>query len=237
MMFILIQPDQEPAFKKIRVLEETTVEVGDGKMYKCKESLDGVSWVRDRLLGTGGCGSVSSATKWNPNSVNIPTQVVVKSRKLRHASTLIHEKSILSSLTTSPHVIKCYGDVLTPHWGEGDACNVLLELCELSLHDRIMKCEGSGFPDMEVRVYTKDILRGLKHVHGENIIHCDIKPENILLKRDELVRKGSYAAKLADFGVAVDKKSGNEPRSRRGTYTVVHVAGVGDGEGVWVCRR
>ncbi|MEB3213114.1 MAG: serine/threonine-protein kinase [Leptolyngbyaceae bacterium] len=43
-----------------------------------------------------------------------------------------------------------------------------------------------------------DILTGLQHAHHKNIVHCDIKPENILLK---LTSKG-WTAKISDFGVA-----------------------------------
>ncbi|MEY3304433.1 MAG: serine/threonine-protein kinase [Pseudanabaena sp.] len=43
-----------------------------------------------------------------------------------------------------------------------------------------------------------DILMGLEHAHAANIIHCDIKPENILLK---ITDKG-WQAKISDFGIA-----------------------------------
>ncbi|NUN64271.1 serine/threonine protein kinase [Pseudanabaena biceps] len=43
-----------------------------------------------------------------------------------------------------------------------------------------------------------DILLGLEHAHAANIIHCDIKPENVLLK---ITSKG-WLAKISDFGIA-----------------------------------
>jgi serine/threonine-protein kinase len=43
-----------------------------------------------------------------------------------------------------------------------------------------------------------DILKGLENAHKKGIVHCDIKPENILLK---LTSKG-WIAKISDFGVA-----------------------------------
>jgi len=43
-----------------------------------------------------------------------------------------------------------------------------------------------------------DILLGLEHAHGANIIHCDIKPENILLK----ITPTGWLAKISDFGIA-----------------------------------
>ncbi len=43
-----------------------------------------------------------------------------------------------------------------------------------------------------------DILNGLDHAHSRNIIHCDIKPENILLT---LQPKG-WITRISDFGIA-----------------------------------
>ncbi len=45
---------------------------------------------------------------------------------------------------------------------------------------------------------VNDILLGLEHAHAVNIIHCDIKPENVLLK---ITAKG-WMAKISDFGIA-----------------------------------
>ncbi len=42
------------------------------------------------------------------------------------------------------------------------------------------------------------ILSGLTHAHDQNIIHCDIKPENILLD----VRSQNMVPRIADFGIA-----------------------------------
>jgi serine/threonine protein kinase len=43
-----------------------------------------------------------------------------------------------------------------------------------------------------------EILEGLKYAHSLNIVHCDIKPENILLK----FTKTGWQAKISDFGIA-----------------------------------
>ncbi|MEB3355517.1 MAG: serine/threonine-protein kinase [Synechococcales bacterium] len=43
-----------------------------------------------------------------------------------------------------------------------------------------------------------DILMGLEHAHKQGIVHCDIKPENILLS----LRSDGWLAKISDFGIA-----------------------------------
>ncbi|KGF72043.1 hypothetical protein DO97_13570 [Neosynechococcus sphagnicola sy1] len=43
-----------------------------------------------------------------------------------------------------------------------------------------------------------DVLAGLDHAHRQGIIHCDIKPENILLS----VQPTGWRARISDFGIA-----------------------------------
>jgi serine/threonine protein kinase len=46
-----------------------------------------------------------------------------------------------------------------------------------------------------------DVLEGLKHLHHNNIIHRDLKLENVLLMRDPKNNQ-EIRAKICDFGFA-----------------------------------
>ena len=58
------------------------------------------------------------------------------------------------------------------------------------------------------------LLEGTAHAHEQGIIHCDIKPENILLSANHRLR-------LADFGIA---KAAQMTINAEGTGTVGHMA-------------
>ena len=50
-------------------------------------------------------------------------------------------------------------------------------------------------PIDEIIDYAKQICRGLRYAHAQNIVHRDIKPSNILIDKEGVVR-------LSDFGIA-----------------------------------
>src|SRR4029077_5166986 len=59
-----------------------------------------------------------------------------------------------------------------------------------SLEERLEQ----GLPSVaEAVVLVRDIAKGLVHAHAKGILHCDLKPANILLDQDGKPR-------LADFG-------------------------------------
>lgn len=53
--------------------------------------------------------------------------------------------------------------------------------------------------DLEI---ASGIARGVHHIHTKNIIHGDLKPSNVLLKRTDKSRSG-FIAKIADFGLSL----------------------------------
>ncbi|GAV66386.1 Pkinase domain-containing protein [Cephalotus follicularis] len=58
-------------------------------------------------------------------------------------------------------------------------------------------CEGSGPPsgieENVARKYLRDIVSGLMYLHAHNIVHGDIKPDNLLVTRTGTVKIGDFS--------------------------------------------
>ncbi|XP_064384490.1 membrane-associated tyrosine- and threonine-specific cdc2-inhibitory kinase-like [Halichondria panicea] len=88
-------------------------------------------------------------------------------------------------------------------WEERDCLYIQTELCSESLSE--YADHRGRVPERRVWAILVDLLRGLKHLHDNNLCHFDIKPANIFLGGD-----GS-TCKLGDFGLCVTMDHGDLP--------------------------
>ncbi|KAF4529528.1 hypothetical protein B566_EDAN015186 [Ephemera danica] len=72
---------------------------------------------------------------------------------------------------------------------------ISFELMSLNLYELIKKNNYQGFSLNLIQRFTRSLIQCLRLLHRENIIHCDLKPENVLLKQ-----RGSTGIKVIDFG-------------------------------------
>ncbi len=100
--------------------------------------------------------------------------------------------------------------------GDGEPPYFIMEYVEANtLKKRIEKC--GALPPEEIIFYTKQILHALIHTHGQNIIHCDVKPQNIMLL------DGGHI-KLTDFGIARVIDSEDNVESDKAVGTVYYIS-------------
>jgi len=74
---------------------------------------------------------------------------------------------------------------------------LVMDYCEGGTLRSILESD-TGLSWEEMLGLVMDILAGLDHAHQQGIVHCDIKPENILLT----VTPGGWVARISDFGIA-----------------------------------
>lgn len=82
---------------------------------------------------------------------------------------------------------------------------IILELCYHTLLDEAGRRHKGRFTSPATSNILLQVLEALKYLHGENIIHRDIKPGNIFLCNGMTV-------KLADFGYSTWHENGGARR-------------------------
>ncbi|KAL5382705.1 hypothetical protein PMIN06_009462 [Paraphaeosphaeria minitans] len=94
------------------------------------------------------------------------------------------------------HVIRLLGSF--DH--KGHLCAVFEHMSK-NLRDLLKEnTNGHGLSLQAVRSYSRQMFVGLQHLVSCQVVHCDLKPDNILVSPD------MKTIKLCDFGTAVDKR-------------------------------
>lgn len=79
---------------------------------------------------------------------------------------------------------------------EGDSLYMVLELCKKGVIMNIgFGANATPYSDEECRHWFRDLILGIEYLHAQGIAHRDIKPDNLLLSSDLVL-------KIVDFGVS-----------------------------------
>ena len=89
----------------------------------------------------------------------------------------------------NPHILRILG-----YHREEENLYLMLEYAENGSLLKLVKTLGK-LPEELACVYVREVLEALAYLHGEGVIHRDLKAANILLNK-------AGSVKLADFGVA-----------------------------------
>lgn len=139
-----------------------------------------------KKIGSGSASTVYLAY-WNEKEIAIK-----RFKKLNND--YIDEKNIITKLrqcdTLNQYIVQYYGFIenktgcylLMEYMPKGDLSNYIFDASALSLVDTL--------------TVAHHVAQGLKNLHQYKYIHCDIKPENILLTND-------LCAKITDFDSSI----------------------------------
>ncbi len=151
---------------------------------KAHPPVDVPGYEPENFLGGGAYGEV-----WVARERNTGRQVAIKFYAHRGGldwSLLSREVEKLAFLFADRYVVQLLG----VGWESEPPYYIMEYLPKGSLAERLGK--GPLAVDEAVAMF-RDVATGLLHAHGKGVLHCDLKPANILLDEDDKPR-------LADFG-------------------------------------
>ncbi len=141
------------------------------------------------IIGVGGTAVVYKAKCHRLNryvAVKILKEEFASDEEFRRK---FHDEAQAVAMLSHPNIVNIY-DVSR----SGNVDYIVMELIDGITLKEYLGRRGQLSPK-EVTVFATQIARALEHAHDHNIIHRDIKPQNIMLLRDGTV-------KVADFGIA-----------------------------------
>ncbi|HEV8238221.1 MAG TPA: protein kinase, partial [Thermoanaerobaculia bacterium] len=139
-------------------------------------------------IGSGGMGEVYLAVDTRLQRrvalKRIPAHLAADPERIRR----FRREALATSALNHPNIVTVYE--IVAHEG---ADLLVTELVEgISLRERL---RGGPLPLTEAMDVTLQIARGLAAAHAVGIVHRDVKPENVMIRRDGIV-------KVLDFGLA-----------------------------------
>ncbi|OMJ84372.1 hypothetical protein SteCoe_14524 [Stentor coeruleus] len=140
-------------------------------------------------IGRGSFGSVVQAVD---NILGI--QVAIKIVKPKYGWTiqtnneLANLKKVNQMETDNLYFVK-----MLDYFEENGYLCIVLELLEKTLYHFLLETKGMSLQDVEA--IALQLFKALKALHNLNIVHCDLKPENIMIQG-----QGKKDIKIVDFG-------------------------------------
>lgn len=146
-------------------------------------------FILENVIGSGYFGTVYKA-RWKHDG----KYYAIKKSKLTFRSKNDRERRLQEvakheNLPKHPNLVE-----FIQAWEERLHLYIQIELCECTLAEYTEK--HPHIPERTVWSFLADLLMAVAHLHDHNLIHLDIKPENIFIK--------DGICKLGDFGLVYD---------------------------------
>lgn len=162
---------------------------GEESKWNCRDVIINCLDVPDNteLVGKGGFGSVRKLS-CNGEEHVCKTNTLADMHK--------HEVEIFTKLESSKSIINIICAIDTTK-------QIILERAEYSLFTFLKNETNTTLILDEKSVLMQNIIIGMNYMHSKNIIHNDIKSENLLIMPVD------YSIKYCDFGISVDTTLGS----------------------------
>ena len=147
---------------------------------------------RYELLERVGGGGMADVYKAQDRLLDRPVAVKILHAQFQSDEEFIekfHREAQAAARLSHPNIVNIY-DV----GASGDDHYIVMEYVPGRTLKELIQQRGHLAPE-EALTITGEIAEALAHAHAHGLVHCDIKPHNILMMNDQ-------TAKVADFGIA-----------------------------------
>ena len=151
-------------------------------------------------LGRGAFGSAYKVLNKKDNNIYVMKKIITTSAENEELKKIQNEAQILSKLN-SENIVKYFES-----FHDNNSFNIIMEYCEgLDLRTYIIEHRNNNKLIDKNIIYhiIYDICLGLKEIHNNNLIHRDLKPDNLFISEDLRI-------KIGDFGISKQLNSVNE---------------------------
>jgi len=147
-----------------------------------------------RVLGRGGYSCVHLGCHV-PSAQLYAVKVVTKRYLLKRDIGNIRRETSIHSRLAHANVVR-----FIEHFEDADAIKMIVEHCEGGDLQQYMQRPGghNTLSGKSARHIFQHIVKALAYVHEQGIIHCDVKPQNVLFATND----PSSVIKLCDFGLS-----------------------------------
>ena len=159
------------------------------------------------LIGKGAFGIVRTGYRkkeLSPHRIYAIKSIYKKNLKKKDINNLEREIDILSSLD-HPNISRFY-----EAFHDKNHFNIVMELCRGKSLSNFLKSNGGHLDEQKSRIIIMKILHAVNYCHSLGIVHCDLKPENIIFEipkeetedSDENNNLNFLDIKIVDFGLS-----------------------------------
>ncbi|PSR93940.1 kinase-like domain-containing protein [Coniella lustricola] len=116
-----------------------------------------------------------------------------KAQESKDALFLIREEIAIMKKLNHPNLVSLIEVLDDP---EEDSLYMVLEMCKKGVIMKVGLGESAKpYDEEECRCWFRDLILGIEYLHAQGVVHRDIKPDNLLLTEDDVL-------KIVDFGVS-----------------------------------
>ncbi|TGO26146.1 hypothetical protein BPAE_0065g00220 [Botrytis paeoniae] len=121
---------------------------------------------------------------------------------------LIKEEIAIMKKLNHPNLVSLIEVLDDP---EEDSLYMVLEMCKKGVVMKVGLGEKADPYDVEsCRCWFRDLILGIEYLHAQGVVHRDIKPDNLLLTEDDVL-------KVVDFGVSEMFKKASDMMTAKST--------------------